>query len=74
MGFLSVIVQNATLTSPAQPKRTVDAAQRTIVRGVAISPNAVGRAVIAASTITNYTGSIARPPLEAQFQEHAWQA
>ena len=30
-------------------------------------------AAVAASTITNYTGSIARPPLEAPFQEHAWQ-
>ena len=29
--------------------------------------------VIAASTITNYTGNIARPPLDAPFQEHAWQ-
>ncbi|MFM0291710.1 MULTISPECIES: carboxymuconolactone decarboxylase family protein [Paraburkholderia] len=31
-------------------------------------------AVAAASTITNYVGSIAQPPLEAQFQIHAWQA
>ncbi|HYS63838.1 MAG TPA: carboxymuconolactone decarboxylase family protein [Paraburkholderia sp.] len=31
-------------------------------------------AVTAASTITNYVGSIARPPLEAQFQVHAWRA
>lgn len=30
-------------------------------------------AVVAASTITNYTGSITKPPLEAPFQEHAWQ-
>jgi AhpD family alkylhydroperoxidase len=29
--------------------------------------------VIAASTITNYAGNITRPPLEAYFQEHAWQ-
>ena len=29
--------------------------------------------VIAASTITNYTGSITKPPLEARFQDHAWQ-
>ena len=29
-------------------------------------------AAIAASTITNYTGSITNPPLEAQFREHAW--
>jgi hypothetical protein len=28
-------------------------------------------AAVAASTITNYTGSIAKPPLEAPFQEHA---
>ena len=28
---------------------------------------------VAASTITNYTGSITKPPLEAPFQEHAWQ-
>lgn len=27
---------------------------------------------VAASTITNYAGSITRPPLEATFQEHAW--
>ena len=31
-------------------------------------------AVAAASTITNYVGSITQPPLEAQFQVHAWQA
>ncbi len=31
-------------------------------------------AVVAASTITNYTGSVTRPPLEAAFQEHAWSA
>jgi alkylhydroperoxidase family enzyme len=30
-------------------------------------------AAVAASTITNYTGSITKPPLEAPFQEHAWQ-
>jgi alkylhydroperoxidase family enzyme len=29
-------------------------------------------AAVAASTITNYTGSITKPPLEAPFQEHAW--
>jgi alkylhydroperoxidase family enzyme len=29
-------------------------------------------AVVAASTITNYTGSVAKPPLEAPFQAHAW--
>jgi hypothetical protein len=28
--------------------------------------------VIAASTITNYTGSITKPPLEAPSQDHAW--
>lgn len=31
-------------------------------------------AVAAASTITNYVGNITRPPLEAQFQTHAWHA
>ncbi|HUN51009.1 MAG TPA: hypothetical protein VMU42_07825 [Candidatus Sulfotelmatobacter sp.] len=31
-------------------------------------------AAVAASTITNYSASIARPPLEAPFQEHAWAA
>lgn len=29
-------------------------------------------AIVAASTITNYTGTIAKPPLEEAFQEHAW--
>jgi alkylhydroperoxidase family enzyme len=29
-------------------------------------------AAVAASTITNYTGSITNPPLEAPFREHAW--
>src|SRR5579864_3522355 len=29
-------------------------------------------AIVAASTITNYTGSITKPPLEAPFQAHAW--
>ena len=31
-------------------------------------------AVAAASTITNYTGSITLPPLEAPFQPHRWAA
>jgi alkylhydroperoxidase family enzyme len=31
-------------------------------------------AAVAASTITNYTGSITKPPLEAPFQAHAWVA
>ncbi|WP_158899250.1 carboxymuconolactone decarboxylase family protein [Burkholderia sp. L27(2015)] len=30
--------------------------------------------VVAASTITNYTGSVTQPRLEAMFQEHAWKA
>jgi alkylhydroperoxidase family enzyme len=29
-------------------------------------------AVVAASTITNYTASVAQPPLEASFSEFAW--
>jgi alkylhydroperoxidase family enzyme len=29
-------------------------------------------AAVAASTITNYTGSITKPPVEAAFQAHAW--
>ena len=28
--------------------------------------------IVAASTITNYTGSITKPPLEAPFRDHAW--
>ena len=31
-------------------------------------------AVIAASTITNYAGTIAEPPLEAMLKPYAWQA
>ncbi|MBN3785366.1 carboxymuconolactone decarboxylase family protein [Burkholderia sp. Ac-20353] len=31
-------------------------------------------AVVAASTITNYAGSVTRPPLEAQFDAFAWHA
>lgn len=31
-------------------------------------------AVVAASTITNYTGNVAQPPLEAAFQAYAWSA
>jgi alkylhydroperoxidase family enzyme len=30
-------------------------------------------AAVAASTITNYTGSITKPPVDAPFQAHAWQ-
>jgi AhpD family alkylhydroperoxidase len=30
--------------------------------------------VIAASTITNYTGNVTRPPLEAAFETYAWGA
>lgn len=30
-------------------------------------------ATVAASTITNYTANITKPPLEAPFQPHAWQ-
>jgi AhpD family alkylhydroperoxidase len=29
-------------------------------------------AVVAASTITNYTGNVAKPPLEGALQAHAW--
>ena len=29
-------------------------------------------AAVAASTITNYTGSITKPPLDAPFKAHAW--
>jgi alkylhydroperoxidase family enzyme len=29
-------------------------------------------AVVAASTITNYTGNVTKPPLEALFQAHVW--
>ena len=28
--------------------------------------------IVAASTITNYTGSVTNPPLEAMLQAHAW--
>ncbi|MGH6878523.1 MAG: carboxymuconolactone decarboxylase family protein [Rhizomicrobium sp.] len=31
-------------------------------------------AIVAASTITNYTGSVTKTPLEAAFQAHAWSA
>ena len=31
-------------------------------------------AIVAASTITNYTGSITKPPLDPPFQAHAWAA
>ena len=31
-------------------------------------------AAVAASTITNYTASITRPPVEPPFQDHAWAA
>ena len=30
--------------------------------------------IVAASTITNYTSSVTRPPLEAPFEEFAWHA
>jgi AhpD family alkylhydroperoxidase len=30
-------------------------------------------AAVAASTITNYTGNITKPPLDAPFQAHAWE-
>ena len=30
-------------------------------------------AVVAASTITNYAGTVANPPLEDTFRQHAWQ-
>jgi AhpD family alkylhydroperoxidase len=29
-------------------------------------------AVVAASTITNYTGNVTRPPVEADFEPYAW--
>ena len=31
-------------------------------------------AVVAASTITNYTGSVTQPPVEAPFNAHLWKA
>jgi alkylhydroperoxidase family enzyme len=30
--------------------------------------------IVAASTITNYTGNVTNPPLEAMLQEHAWKS
>ena len=30
--------------------------------------------VVAASTMTNYVGNVARPPLEEAFEQHAWTA
>jgi len=30
-------------------------------------------AIVAASTITNYTGTIANPPVEDAFRQHTWQ-
>ena len=30
-------------------------------------------AIVAASTITNYAGTLTSPPLEGQFQQYAWQ-
>ena len=30
--------------------------------------------IVAASTITNYTGSVTKPPLDAPFQKHVWSA
>src|SRR6516164_441865 len=30
--------------------------------------------IVAASTITNYTGSVTNPPLEAALQQHAWKS
>lgn len=30
--------------------------------------------IVAASTITNYTGNVTQPPLESDFQKHAWVA
>lgn len=30
-------------------------------------------AIVAASTITNYAGTITNPPLEDPFRQHAWQ-
>ena len=30
--------------------------------------------IVAASTITNYVGTIANPPLEDPFRQHAWQS
>jgi alkylhydroperoxidase family enzyme len=29
-------------------------------------------AIVAASTITNYIGSVTKTPLEAMFEAHAW--
>jgi hypothetical protein len=31
-------------------------------------------AVVAASTITNYTASVTRPPVEQPFQAYVWSA
>jgi alkylhydroperoxidase family enzyme len=31
-------------------------------------------AVVAASTITNYTASVTKPPVEAPFQAYSWSA
>jgi hypothetical protein len=29
-------------------------------------------AVVAASTITNYTGNVTKPPVEAVFEDYTW--
>ena len=31
-------------------------------------------AIVAASTITNYAGTITNPPLEDPFRQHAWRS
>jgi alkylhydroperoxidase family enzyme len=50
-----------------------DAAQRTFKEaGFSAEQVLEVIAVVAASTITNYTGSVTHPPLEARFQEFAW--
>jgi hypothetical protein len=29
--------------------------------------------IVAASTVTNYTGNVTNPPLEAMLQPHRWE-
>ena len=62
----SLIEKRGRLTGPDQ-QRFVDAgfSNEQILEVIA---------VVAASTITNYAGSVTHPPLEAQFEEFAWRA
>jgi len=66
---------SATARALIEHRGSVDAADLTRFFAAGYSAGQLMEAigVVAASTVTNYVGNLALPPLEEAFQKHAWQ-